>query len=65
MPRPDPQISYAAIIHRSASEMAHIFPEKTYAEAEAIASMAMDTALQHGFTEDGYNAFLRLMELEG
>lgn len=56
---------YAAVISRTTDAMRLLFPEKPRAEIEALASMCMDSVMQHGFTEQGYQAFERLVQLEG
>ena len=56
---------YAAAISRTTDGMCLVFPEKSRAEIEALASMCMDVLMQHGFTEQGYQAFMRLVQLEG
>ena len=56
---------YAAAISRTTDAMCILCPEKSRAEIEALASMCMDSIMQHGFTEQGYQSFERLVRLEG
>jgi hypothetical protein len=56
---------YAAVINRCSDDLHRIFPEKTRREVEALTAMAVDAAMQHGFNNQGFQAFQRLVQLEG
>lgn len=61
----DERDDLARMLCHTQDQMAAVFPEKPRSVIDAQAAMALDVALQHGFTEQGYNAFMQLMELEG
>jgi hypothetical protein len=56
--------SYGEIIRRAAADMAAMFPERSKEDCEAIASMGISLALQHGFTPEGFHQFERWCRLE-
>ena len=56
---------YLAAIGRCSDDLHRIFPEKTCGEVEALTAMAVDAAMQHGFNDQGFQAFQRLVQLEG
>jgi hypothetical protein len=58
------QDSYGEIIRHAAAQMTAIFPEKSKEDCEAIASMGVSIALQHGFTPEGFQRFERWCRLE-
>ena len=57
--------SYGEIIRRVAADMAAVFPKHSLSDCEAIASMGVSLALQHGFTAEGYRHFEQWCRLEG